>query len=173
MSNEKHKQLKTNSFLVFKMINEYFAINVGKVISILEMQKITEVPEAPAYMKGVINLRGEVLPVVDSHIKFGFNKPIEITMHTGILVLEVISDKEEIIRLGLIVDLVEEVIQIQPKDILPPPGIGSTYQSRYITGMFQKNNKDFIMILNIDKILTVDEIGKLIVTGENNEQKVV
>jgi len=154
------KKKEINSFIIFRMLNESFAINVSKVLNILEMQKITKVPEAPLYMVGVINLRGEVLPVIDSHIKFGTD-PIVVTYQTCILVLDIVSSNDITTKLGLMVDFVDEVIEIKPETILPPPGIGETYQSKYITGMFQKENKDFIMMLDIDKLLTINEIIQL------------
>ncbi len=154
------KKKEINSFIIFRMLNESFAINVSKVLNILEMQKITTVPEAPSYMIGVINLRGEVLPVIDSHIKFGID-PLVVTYQTCILVLDIVSSNDITTKLGLMVDFVDEVIEIKPETILPPPGIGETYQSKYITGMYQKENKDFIMMLDIDKLLTINEIIKL------------
>ena len=139
MSKKKKKTIYAH--IVFTMFNENFAISVKKLLNILEMQKITKVPEAPPYMKGVINLRGEVLPVIDSHIKFN-NDALEITPETCILVLEIITGKDSITKLGLMVDQVDAVIEITPENTLPPPGIGESYQSKYITGMFQKKNKD-------------------------------
>ena len=156
----KRKKKSIHAHIVFTMFNESFAISVKKLLNILEMQKITVIPEAPPYMKGVINLRGEVLPVIDSHIKFGSNS-IEITPETCILVLEIITEKNNMTKLGLMVDHVDEVLEIYPEDTLPPPGIGESYQSKYITGMFQKENKDFIMILDIDKLLSENEIIEL------------
>ncbi len=152
-----------NSFIIFKLINEYFAINVSKVLSILELQDITEVPEAPPYMKGVINLRGDVLPIVDSHVKFNMPRQ-EITTMTCILVLEVLDKNNQYIKLGLLVDQVDEVMEILKINVLPSPTIGEAYKSRYITGLY-KRNEQLIMILDIDKLLTTNEIVTL---HENN-----
>lgn len=148
------------SYIIFKMENEMFAINVSKVLTILEMQRITEVPEAPVYMKGVINLRGEVLPIIDSHIKFGL-PPMQITIQTSILVLEVTAKNGIQTKLGLMVDFVNEVINITPDMCLPPPSIGDSYQSRYITGMYQKADAEFVMMLDVDELLTINEIIEL------------
>lgn len=155
------------SSLTFKLNHEYFAINVGKVISILEMKKITEVPESPPFMKGVINLRGEVIPVIDSHIKFGLD-PIKITLRTGILILEVDAPDGDLVKVGLLVDYVEEVIDIDDEKILAPPKIKAGYRSKYITGMYEKENGDLIMLLDIDQLLTLDEITPL---KEQNEDE--
>jgi purine-binding chemotaxis protein CheW len=93
MSNETLDQI--NSYLSFKLGGETFAANVGKILNILEMTEITKVPKAPDYMKGVINLRGTVLPVVDTRIKFGM-PPAEYTNNTCILVMEVEVDGEQV-----------------------------------------------------------------------------
>lgn len=169
MATKKVKK-EITSYIIFKMQNEFFAINVSKVLNILEMQKITEVPEAPVYMKGVINLRGEVLPVIDSHIKFGLS-PLIITMNTSILVLEVLAKNGLETKLGLMVDFVNEVVNITPDKILPPPSIGDSYRSRYITGMYQKDDSDFVMILDVDELLTINEIIDL-KNSEPEESKV-
>jgi len=140
------------------MRDEYFAINVGKILSILEMQKITEVPDSPLYMKGVINLRGEVLPVIDSHIKFGFENQVEITPKTCILVIEVESSTtDSFLRIGLLVDEVEEVAELQEVDIQEPPTVGNGQSSKYITGMYKKGSEGFIMLLDINNLLSTTE----------------
>ena len=155
------KDTVINSFIIFKMMNEFFAISVKKVLSILEMQKITEVPKAPSYMKGVMNLRGEVIPVIDSYLKFGIETPLKVTRNTCILVLEVQDNQNESIRLGLLVDYVDEVLEIKEDKILPPPNIGRSFESEYITGMYQKDEEQFIMLLDVDKLLALNAIIQL------------
>ena len=149
---------KLNSYLTFKLGEELFAANVSKVLNILEMTKITEVPKSPEYMKGVINLRGTVLPVIDTKIKFSMGK-IEYTTNTCILVLDIEMDGDSI-HVGAIVDSVQEVLEFEEKQIQPPPSIGSKYKSEFIEGMV-KNKDDFIMILNMDLVFSVDELSLL------------
>ena len=144
-----------NSYLSFKLENELFAVNVSQVINILELTKITEVPKAPPYMKGVINLRGKVLPVIDTRLKFGMSA-IKFTKNTCIVVME-ISINGELIELGSLVDSVLEVIEIKEGAITPPPTLGDKYKSEFITGML-KEEEDFIMILDIDKVFSTDDI---------------
>jgi purine-binding chemotaxis protein CheW len=146
---------KVGSFLTFKIDEEIYAANVNNVISILELTKITRIPRTPDYIKGVINLRGTVLPIIDFKIKFGL-PPTEYTTNTTILVLDLKID-EEVVKLGAIVDSVQEVLEISSKDILPPPSLGSKYQSDFVDGMF-KFDDTFIMILNIEKIFNEDEL---------------
>ena len=166
-NNNKSKERKTNSYLVFHLQEEGFAINVGKVLSILQMQKVTTVPESPDYMTGVINLRGDVIPIIDSHVKFSLD-PINVTMKTNILVLEIGRQNKKALKLGFMVDRVSEVLQIPEKKILPPPGIGDVYQSRYITGVFQKDENNFVMLLDIEKALSIKEITSLKEATETN-----
>jgi purine-binding chemotaxis protein CheW len=106
---DKENLLKTNSFLSFKLGDEEFAAHVGKVLNILEMTRITEVPKAPEYMKGVINLRGTVLPVIDTRIKFGMS-PTVYTTNTCIIVLDIEMDGESI-HVGALVDSVQAVLE--------------------------------------------------------------
>jgi purine-binding chemotaxis protein CheW len=153
MSTDKDISLQT--YLSFKLSEEVFAINVSKVINILEMNRITKIPKAPDYMKGVINLRGTVLPVVDLRIKFGLPEK-EITVDTSIIVLSIDINGEPVL-VGTLVDAVKEVLELKTEEISPSPSIGSKYNSGIIEGMWRLDDH-FIMILDIDKIFSVDDI---------------
>lgn len=152
---EEQKAKKIDSYLSFKLGEEVFAANVGKVLNILEMTKITKVPKSPEYMKGVINLRGTVLPLIDTRIKFGMT-PTEFSTNTCILVLDVEVDGESV-HVGALVDSVQEVLEIDEKGMEPPPSIGNKYKSEFITGM-AKVGEDFIMVLNMDLIFSLSEL---------------
>jgi len=143
------------SFLSFRIGSEIFAANVKNVLNILEMTKITKVPKSPEYMKGVINLRGIVLPVIDSRVKFGISNT-EITTNTCIIVLELHTSGEPIM-IGAIVDAVKEVLELDVNDILPPPSIGTNFRSDYLKGMTQ-SEESFIMILDAEKVFGTEEI---------------
>lgn len=149
---------KADSFLTFKLADELYAVSVSKVLSILELTKITKIPRTPEYIRGVINLRGLVLPVVDLRIKFGL-PATEFTTNTCILVLELVLD-EETVKLGGLVDSVQEVLEIEDKDILPAPNIGQKFRSEFIEGMYKTENT-FVMILDIEKIFTETELSSL------------
>ncbi|MBN2663535.1 MAG: chemotaxis protein CheW [Bacteroidales bacterium] len=152
---EKDTIYQSDSYLTFKVGGENFAASVNKVLNILEMSKITKVPQAPEYMLGVINLRGQVLPVIDSRIKFGM--PVsEITKNSFIIVIEVLID-EKIVQLGALVDSVNEVLEVTQDTILPPPSIGNRYKTDFISGVLNVND-EFIMVLDIDKAFSTDEI---------------
>ncbi len=147
-----------NSYLSFKLGEEVFASNVSKVLNILEMTKITRVPKAPEYMKGVINLRGTVLPVIDTRLKFDMTAT-EVTNSTCILVLE-ISGGKEIVQVGALVDSVQEVLEIDEESIQPAPNVGNDYQINFIEGMY-RDGDDFTMILDMELIFTSDELFDL------------
>ena len=164
MDNKNKEELK--SYLSFKLGDELFAANVAKVLNILEMTKITKVPKAPKYMKGVINLRGAVLPVIDTRIKFEMEET-EITKNTCILVLDINMDNDSI-HVGALVDSVQEVLEIEKEEIEPPPSIGNKYKSEFIDGM-AKLNDEFIMILNMDRVFSTDELTSLKVSTEKAE----
>ena len=152
---DENKTLLT-SYLTFKLGDEIFAANVSKVLNILELTKITKVPKAPDYMKGVINLRGTVLPVIDTRIKFGMT-PTEFNVNTCILVLDIDIENESL-HVGGLVDAVQEVLEIELNQILPPPNIGSKYRSEFISGMYKLNEEQFIMILDMDKVFSAEEL---------------
>lgn len=154
----KESAVKINSYLTFKLQDEIFGANVSKVLNILEMTKITKVPKAPNYMKGVINLRGAVLPLIDTRIKFDMGETTY-TPNTCILVLD-IDMAGESVHVGALVDSVQEVIEIDEAAIQPPPSIGSKYKSEFIEGM-AKMNEEFIMLLNMDLIFSTDELSLL------------
>ena len=166
------KQNSVNSYLSFKLGSEYFAAHVNNVINILELTEITSVPRSPAYMKGVINLRGAVLPVVDTRLKFGMTETIN-TQDTCILVLNVQIDGETV-SVGGLVDSVQEVLEIEDKDIMPAPSIGNKYKTEFINGVIRLNN-EFIMLLDMDKMFSTNDASEILEASvaeqvDNNEQ---
>jgi len=153
------KQTDTlNSFLSFRLGDELFASNVGKVLEILEIPKITKVPRSPAFMRGVVNLRGNVLPVIDTRIKFGL-PTIADTINSCILVLNLELEGKNIV-LGTIVDQVQEVMEIDESSIQQLPTVGARYKTEFIDGMVKKDDQ-FIMLLNIDLLFSSDEASIL------------
>lgn len=143
-----------NAFLSFRLAEEVFAINVAKVLEILEVPPITKVPRSPDYMRGVINLRGNVLPVVDTRLKFGLAQAPD-TVNTCIIVMDIEIDGEDL-KIGALVDAVQEVLEISESQIKPPPSIGHKYKSGFIRGM-TKIEEHFLMILDVDKVFSTEE----------------
>jgi purine-binding chemotaxis protein CheW len=147
-----------SQYLTFSLYKEKYAVSVSNVREILEVIPITRVPGMPDYMKGVLNLRGSVVPVIDLRKKFSL-PDAENTIDTSIIILEIING-EEIMLIGSLVDSVQEVINISAEEIEPAPTLGMSMKTGFITGMFQ-HDKDFLIILNINKVLSSDEITSL------------
>jgi len=149
---------KVSSFLTFRIEDEEFAASVDSVVNILELQKITKIPNAPDYLKGIINLRGKVLPVIDTRIKFNM-PPTEYTDNTCIIVMD-LKVNNEIIHIGALVDLVVAVREIDEGVIDNSPNIGNGYKAEFITGV-AKVDENFIMILDLVKLFTGEELNNI------------
>jgi purine-binding chemotaxis protein CheW len=146
---------ETTQCLTFKLGEEVFAVDVAKVREILDFTTVTKVPQTPDFMRGVINLRGSVVPVVDMRLKFGMSAT-EKTVNTCIIVMEIAIDQETAI-VGALADSVQEVLELEPEQIEPAPRIGTKLNTEFLVGM-GKHNETFIMILNIDKVFTFEEL---------------
>lgn len=142
-------------YLTFTLDAEIYAINIVQVREVLDMTKITKVPRMPEFMRGVINLRGGVVPVIDLRRKF--NIPVaEDTVDTCIMIMEIRVDDNKTV-IGAIADSVREVITLEKKDIEPPPKLGNRLDTDFIRGM-SKIDEEFIIILNVENMFTADEI---------------
>jgi purine-binding chemotaxis protein CheW len=142
-------------YLTFKLSDEIFAVEVAKVREILEYINITKVPRTPEFMRGVINVRGSVVPVLDLRLKFGMSVT-EQSINTCIIVLEIYFEGETTI-LGALADSVQEVIELEPDQIEPAPKIGTQLKTEFIKGIGKREN-EFIMILDIDKVFSTEEL---------------
>lgn len=149
---------ETVQYLTFKLADEIFAFDVAKVREILELSSITKVPQTPDFMRGVINLRGSVVPVIDLRLNFGM-PCTEQTVNTCIIVVEV-NLRGEILILGVLADSVQEVVEMEPELIEPAPQLGTKLNTEFIKGMGKMEN-DFVMILDIDKIFSSEELTDL------------
>ena len=155
---------ESKSYLTFKLGDEEFGAHVSQVLNILEMTRITDVPQSPEYMKGVINLRGSVLPVIDTRIKFGLAET-QYTQNTCIVVMD-IDFEGETLNLGAIVDEVLSVVEIQQDQVEPPPSLGSQYHSEFIDGM-AKVDDHFVMLIDMQKVLNSDELAGIAETSRH------
>lgn len=144
-----------NQYLTFVLDNENYALNVGKVREVLELTEITRIPRMPDYMKGVINVRSKVLPVVDLRLKFGMAEAQD-GVDTAIIVTDVAAG-EEAVTIGCRADAVDQVIDIPPEDIEPPPRVGTRISADFIQGI-GKVDDQFIIILNLDEVFAADEL---------------
>jgi purine-binding chemotaxis protein CheW len=146
----------TMQCLTYKLGEEIFALDIGKVPEVLDFTTVTKVPRTPDFMRGVINLRGSVVPVVDLKLKFGMPMTDK-TVNTCVIIAEVSVDGETNI-LGALADSVQEVIDLEGDHIAPPPRIGMKLNTDFIRGMGKHNDK-FIIILDIDKVFSAEEIA--------------
>jgi len=150
---------ETTQYLTFALDEEVFAVDVAKVREILDFTSITKVPQTPDFMRGVINLRGSVVPVVDMRLKFGMSQT-EKTVHTCVIVMEIALGGETTI-VGSLADSVQEVLELEPGQIEPAPRIGTKLRTEFIKGM-GKHNEQFIIILDIDKVFDEETMGGLL-----------
>ena len=157
--------VEVKPYLTFTLDDELFSVEVSKVREVLDFTTITKIPRTPEYMRGVINLRGSVVPVIDLRLKFGMSRT-ENKRNTCIIVLEINSEDETII-LGALADSVQEVYELEPDQIEPAPKFGTKFKAEFLRGMGKRDEK-FLMILDIDKVFTSEELA-IVQDSEKNE----
>lgn len=149
---------ETRQYLTFQLGEEVFALDVHKVREVLDYTTITRVPKTPEFLRGVINLRGGVVPVVDLRLSFGM-PATEKTVNTCVIVVEVMIDSETTV-IGALADSVEEVVDLEPESIQPPPRIGASVRTDFIQGMGTRES-GFVMILDIDQVFSGEDIAAI------------
>ena len=154
-----------SQYLTFRIDSELYALNVKNVQEVQEYTTVSRVPRMPDYMRGIINLRGSVVPVLDLKIKFGLGIT-EKDIDTSIIVTEVILDNDTVV-MGLMADSVNEVIDMKESEIEPTPYIGTKIDTAFIKGMGRKGD-DFLIVLNINKVLSINELT-IFATHEKEE----
>lgn len=145
---------KTAQYLTFKLRDELFAIDVLQVREVLDLSNITKVPRAPEFMRGVINVRGSVVPVIDLRLKFGLPKA-EQTIDTRIVVMELDIENERTL-IGAMADSVHDVMDLDTDQIEAPPKIGSRWRTEFIKGI-GKYDDQFVIIIDISKVFSTDQ----------------
>ena len=149
-------QYNKASYLCYKLNNEYFAIVVSSVLEIMELPQLTIVPNSSEYIKGVLNFRGEIVPVIDMHKRF--NLKSETSIDGMVIILNLVTNDSQI-HLGLLVDQVSSVIEFRMKDIRNIPDMGINYNAEFLTGMIERDGK-FMMILNVDNVFNIEELAE-------------
>jgi purine-binding chemotaxis protein CheW len=149
---------QAQQYLTFLLGGEMFAIGILAIKEIIEYGNLTEVPMMPEFIRGVINLRGAVVPVVDLSARFG-RKRTEVTRRTCIVIVEVVSEDEKH-DIGVVVDAVSEVLEIPDGEIEPAPSFGTKIRTDFIDGMGKVSSK-FVIILNVDNVLSQDDMAML------------
>ncbi len=162
------KTLEGKKFLTFLMANEKYGLEILKVREIIGIMDVTPVPTTPAFVRGVINLRGKVIPVVDLRLKFGMEAK-EDTQRTCIIVVHLAREGQEMI-MGIIVDEVSEVLDIDQDQIEPPPSFGADIRTDFILGM-GKVNQRVVTMLDIDRVLSEREIALVENSAERTKQQ--
>ena len=151
-------------FVSFMLDQEVFCVEVSRVREILNLLPITKVPQTPSYMMGVINLRGQVVPVIDVRLKLGMSAG-EQTQDTCIIVMEVHYGEEASIVIGALADAVSEVLELQEDQIEPAPRLVTKLNTEFIQGMGKINNQ-FLILIDIDKVFGDDEIAMVQDAGQ-------
>ncbi|MBW1721922.1 MAG: purine-binding chemotaxis protein CheW [Deltaproteobacteria bacterium] len=148
---------KEGKYLTFTLDEEAYGIGILKIKEIIGMMPTTPVPQTPEFIKGVINLRGKVIPVIDLRLRFGL-EPVEYTERTCIIVVETTGDSGDVM-IGIVVDSVSEVLNIKNEDIEETPNFGTKLNTEYILGM-AKMEGGVKILLDIDRVVKVDEISQ-------------
>ncbi|MEZ5359718.1 MAG: chemotaxis protein CheW [Candidatus Zixiibacteriota bacterium] len=163
---ENKEILESGQYLTFTLGEEEFALEIAKVREVLDYTNVTKVPRAPVYMQGVINLRGNVVPIIDLRLTLGMSA-IEKAVDTCIIIAEVTIDGD-IIQMGALADSVQEVVDIDPGNISPPPTLGTKLNTDFIKGM-GKRGEEFLIILDIDKVLASSDLAAVASAVQNAE----
>ena len=158
-----HSTARAGMYLTFRLAGEEFGLEILKVREIVGFMRITAIPKMPAYMKGMLNLRGHVIPVVDLRVRFGLPEA-ERTDETCIIVVDVGHD------VGLVVDAVSEVLDIPADEIEPPPALQACGDTGFLMGMAKVEDQVKIL-LNIDKVLTSSDVAQMVSAAEDGESE--
>ena len=160
------KSLEKKTYLTFQLEDEIFAVDVLNVHEVLEFTTATRIPGVPDFVRGIINLRGGVVPVVDLRLKFGMTAT-EKTRSTCVIVLDIGSGENRTV-IGALADSVREVFEFESGQVEPPPRIGTLSQADFIQGIGKREDQ-FIIILNISRVFSTDEVVLLGAAAEEEE----
>jgi purine-binding chemotaxis protein CheW len=145
-----------SQYLSFTLDRELFAIDIRRIREVVAFNTATRVPRTPDFMRGVINLRGHVVPVIDLRLKLGL-PPIEKTVDTCVIILEVEVDGDRTV-VGALADSVQEVVDLAAEQVAPPPRMGTRIETDCIRGIGRREEQ-FLVILDIDRVLTAGEVS--------------
>jgi purine-binding chemotaxis protein CheW len=146
--------MEKETFLTFVLGKELFAVNVKNVLEVLEQQQITRVPKAPEHILGIINFRGEILPVVNTHCKF--NLAVKDNMFMNYAVVYDIGEGDQHFTIAATADGVKDVIEISPDEIKPVPEMGISFNSQFMAGVIRRNEV-FILLINPEKVFSMSD----------------
>ena len=155
-------------YLTFSLGDEMFAIGILAIREIIEYGNLTEVPMTPPFIRGVINLRGAVVPVVDLLVRFGRTSN-ETTKRTCIVIIDTEANGQHH-QMGIVVDAVSEVLEIPASEIEPPPEFGARIRIDFISGMGKINGK-FVVMLDVNKVLSIEEVAVVAAMNKTESEK--
>ncbi len=156
---QQEEVIESRQFLTFLVGSESFAMPIGSIREIIEFGGLTEVPLMPDFLRGVINLRGSVVPVIDLSVRFGRAPTVE-AKRTCIIIMELVQD-EQMLLLGVMVDAVSAVLSIGVDHIEPRPSFGAGIRADFIEGMINVSER-FVVVLDVQRVLSVDELASLL-----------
>lgn len=151
-------QTTLSKLLSFTVDGTVYAIDALRIKEIIEYSSVTRIPMVPNYIRGVTNLRGSVVPVIDLAARLG-KRPSPITRRTSIIIIEVVDEGDKI-DLGVVIDAINEVCNIEQREIQQPPNFGAGIPSKYISGMVKLGER-FVILLNTDFVLSISELSQL------------
>ncbi len=155
-ANESLRNTALGKYLTFRTGEEEYGIEILKVIEIIGLMPITEVPRTPGFVRGVINLRGRIIPIVDLRLKFGLPE-IEYTDRTCIIIVQITRGDQQV-NTGLVVDHVSEVVNIETTHFEHTPSFGPNVDTKFILGIGKVGDR-VVLLLDVDEVLSVEEVG--------------
>ena len=147
---------ETNQYLSFRLGSDAYALGVDTVREILDDKRITPVPRVPEFLRGVINVRGMAVPVVDLRLKLGMSRTVLDT--TTCVIIAEVRVANEVLSLGVLADSVQEVLELDQQAMTPPPSIGTAVDSRYIAGMARVEDV-YVTVLDVNSLFTLEELS--------------
>ncbi len=157
--------MEKSTYLTFVLAHEFFAVNVANVLEVLEQQQITRVPKAPEHIMGIINFRGDILPVVNTRLKFSLGDDENIKNY--IIVFDLTRNHNRY-PVSAVVDGVKDVIEINSEEVMAVPEMGLSFDTRFITGVIRRNN-DFIMLINPEKVFSGIDTEAVLIEDTTNQ----
>lgn len=155
--------MAANQYLTFNLANEEYGVDILRVQEIKGWTPVTHIPNAPAFLKGVLNLRGAIVPIVDLRVRFNLES-IAYTPTTVVIVLSVVIAERER-TFGIVVDAVSDVLNIPADDVRPKPDFGTVVDADFISGLATVNDQ-MVMLLDIDRLLRQDEMSAIVAVAE-------
>ncbi len=159
MTTEATSDIKSEQFLTFELAGEAYGMEILKVQEIRGWEPVRKIPNTPAYVKGALNLRGSIVPILDLRVRFNMEK-IEYTPTTVVIVMCVQDQNGGSTVMGVVADAVSDVLDIPLSEIKPTPNLGANIDTRYIRGMYVGKN-NMVMLLDVDKLLNPEEFGEI------------